>query len=721
MTPSIDRNEAPETWITAAPFDTLTLRDKDGRPVDKDGKLLDPGILPAPTDIPVRFHIYWAGSDKDGAVVGFYYAVVETTVVPVDGFFAPLPGPKPGQYRFTTKTDTTFVFTVSEMFADRKHALFVYAVDNQGKPDATPARFIFNARDDYPPRPVFDVARAYGETVRLTASGEPISDWGYYPMADNDTLILGKVGVPKVTVPAGSRLDFEWHDHVTQIGAVAVGYRFKLDSVYFSVADSATRAVSYGTGVPGSAPVSPGVKVFTLQALDQAGGGTTVTRLFRMNFAPDTWWAGPDPDDFTGPSDGEYDSHSVTVASWPGPDNPVFDTNPSLSGLSTFGPDSFTFRPSKRFPPKRDFERRGTFYEIYKNRLYARTEGDTVHQNSFVVLWNGGYDRDSRYIPRISRYPSGSPTDPWLSGQTGDVLTADDRVGSPIGFRSQISTRLTPLGLVNAPAQTTIYPVFEPASVFRSVSMGGYWRMNRAGKAFAVARAEDADGALDNSVGDQVKLADDVDKGLGTPEQVALRNKVLVFYVDKAPALVRDPSLFRPREGESITTEKWTFLLRGMDLDPFDSSDLSVRGGGPTSKTILRYSVTLYGKSLTGPDETSWTYLDPISGLRYIQTDGRDVTLTFTPGGTMAKNPFASGPIRVSIQICDCSDCETVPGQGRCVDGLDPQTKQVPSLPGYTDQNVITVNYTRPAGALGLGDTSSTGGRPGSDPSGGRD
>ena len=36
LTPNIDRNQAPETWITAAPFDTITVRDKNGNPVFPD-------------------------------------------------------------------------------------------------------------------------------------------------------------------------------------------------------------------------------------------------------------------------------------------------------------------------------------------------------------------------------------------------------------------------------------------------------------------------------------------------------------------------------------------------------------------------------------------------------------------------------------------------------------------------------------------------------------
>jgi hypothetical protein len=482
------------------------------------------------------------------------------------------------------------------------------------------------------------------------------------------------------------------------------------------------RAVSYGTGLPGSPPVAPGDKVFTLRALDQAEGGGETTRRFVMNFVPDTWWAGPAPEDFPVSSDGEYGSRSVDVIEWPSPDNAGFNTSPALPAGSTFGPDSFDYRPSRRPPPNQEIERPGTFYEIYKDRLYARTEGDTVHMNSFIVLWNGGYDKDSRYVPRVDstdqalRNPDGSL-------MTGEVIEAAGRVGSPIGFRSLIAARLTPSGFKSVTPQTSLYPVYEPASVFRLPRLGGYWRVRSAGKAFALARAEDADGGLDNQVADPVTLAELVDPPVngGTPAERELRRKVLVFYVDKAPALVRNGAPeFRPRDGESITTVQWNFLLRGMDLDPFDSEDFNTGGGGPTPKTILRYKVKLYGQNLEGSD-TSWTYLEP-SGLPYITTLGGNTPLSFIPGGTMAKNPFASGPIRVSIQICDCSDCETVPGRGRCVDGIDPVTGEVPpDRSDFSVHNVITVNYTRPPSEPGLGTTSSTGGRPGPDPSGGRD
>ena len=103
LTPNADRNQAPETWITAAPQDTLLVRYPDGR--------AEP---PPITTIPVRFHVYWAGSDHDGNVVGYYWAVVETLAVPPAGaiFVPDLPGPKPQDYHYTTKTDSIFIFNV---------------------------------------------------------------------------------------------------------------------------------------------------------------------------------------------------------------------------------------------------------------------------------------------------------------------------------------------------------------------------------------------------------------------------------------------------------------------------------------------------------------------------------------------------------------------------------------------------------------------------------
>src|SRR5580765_2887997 len=104
LAPTVDSNLPPETWITAAPQDTLTIRDENGNVVP-----------PQPGSIPFRYHPYWSGNDQDGSVSG----------LPIP----PLPGPKPQDYHYTTKTDSFFIFNVLEQTNNRQHAFYIYAVD----------------------------------------------------------------------------------------------------------------------------------------------------------------------------------------------------------------------------------------------------------------------------------------------------------------------------------------------------------------------------------------------------------------------------------------------------------------------------------------------------------------------------------------------------------------------------------------------------------------
>ncbi len=685
-------------------MDTLTVKNASGQV----------GNPPSITTIPVRFHLYWAGSDPDGAVVGYYFAIVETTTVQIEGIVPTLPGPMPQNYHFTTKTDSTFIFNVTELSPDRQHAFFIYAVDNLGRPDPTPARFIFNAIDKFPPRPVIEEARASGEIMIPQPGGGVFPEIRTYFVTDT----FNRNTTPSDTVPALPRLDFRWHGEITLAGTYVTGYRYKLDEPDFISADSSVHAVSYGTGVPGSAPVSPGTKLFYLRALDQAGGAGETTRRFVVNFSPDTWWAGPDPAAFPVSTDGEYNSRSVDVLTWPDfqGDYPLV-TNPPLPP-STFGMDSLKYRPIDRPPTGGDYNRR-TFYEFYKNRIYARSEGDTVHMNSWVILWNGGYDKDSKYTVRVD------PSDPVLIRNkqvaTDSVVTRAGKIGSPIGFRSVVATRLTPRGTKSVPAQTSLYPIWEPASVYRSPRLGGYWRMFQSGTAYALARAEDADGGVDQAVTDPVTLADHVDAGVGTPEERALRRKVIKFYVNKAPAI----TIKRVSAGVRTDTLQawfWNASVTGMDLDPYDSSKEGWGAGGPTPDLVIRYKFTVYGKNLAGRD-TSWTFLDA-RRQPYIETAG-STTQTLQPGYIPGSTPpsalpsevnyFATGPIQVSIQICDCRDCENSAGQGRCVDGIDTSTG---SPVVVNPSNVVSFYFIRPSSGP---DSVPTEGRPGPDTSGRRD
>lgn len=78
---------------------------------------------------------------------------------------------------------------------------------------------------------------------------------------------------------------------------------------------------------------------------------------------------------------------------------------------------------------------------------------------------------------------------------------------------------------------TTMYPNFDPASVFRSPIVSGYCRTFFAGKAYAWVLAEDADGQLSSRITDPVALADRVDAGGGTAEENVQRRAILTYYV----------------------------------------------------------------------------------------------------------------------------------------------------------------------------------------------
>ncbi|HVP14602.1 MAG TPA: hypothetical protein VMS88_03600 [Terriglobales bacterium] len=473
--------------------------------------------------------------------------------------------------------------------------------------------------------------------------------------------------MPVDTVPVGSHLEVRWRPARPGPGAEAEAAKLRWDDGRVG-----------GWTPPDTGGYSAGPKVVTLQIPERFGGGTT-TRYFMVDFAPDTWWAGPDPSLWP-ISNGE---RSVAVTDWSS-----FTTSPAWppDGRGYFGPDSFRFLPSVRRPVRGDFSRR-TFYEIYENRIYARTEGDTVHVNSWVVLVNGGYDKDSKYVPRVD------PADPALPpGYAGDpvryaVLNDQGLAGSPIGFRLVVPWKLTPYGMRALPAQTSMYPDYRPTSVFRAPHLAGYWSMVRAGKAYALARAEDSDGLLDNQITDPIGLADRVDAGGGTEAERAERRKILTFYVDKAPALVRSDPAFRPIEGQSVSCELSLDLI-GTDPDAYSLRSGVPPPGGPSTQMPIRFRVTLYGKNLSGRD-TSWTYLNA-TGTPDI--GGPIAALSFRPGGATG-NPFATGDLKVSIQVCDCDLCEDYPGSGRCVDGVDPATGAVAH-----PENVITIHYTRPAG-----------------------
>lgn len=260
---------------------------------------------------------------------------------------------------------------------------------------------------------------------------------------------------------------------------------------------------------------------------DAAALGAASTNVVLGGVRPTTWWAGPDPLLWPISTDGQG-GRSVDVTNWA-----AFATTPAWppDGRAYFGPDSFQSIPVERRPLDESYERR-TFYEIYGDRIYARSEGDAVHLDSWVVFCLGGSDRDSRYTPKVDWSDPGLPPFASTDSITHAVLYDLGYASSPIGFRYKLSVRLPGGQIANLPT-SGMFPTFDPNSVFRMPIVMGYQRMNMAGKAYVAAGAEDGGGLRDNiAFDDVVGIADRVDAGIGSPADKVARRRIIVFNVN---------------------------------------------------------------------------------------------------------------------------------------------------------------------------------------------
>src|SRR6185503_5371138 len=183
-------------------------------------------------------------------------------------------------------------------------------------------------------------------------------------------------------------------------------------------------SVSYNTGIASDA-VTPGSKIFNLRVRDEAEGVRLTNRRFYMNYAPDTWFSGPDT--LAYPKEDAFNRFSERFVTMLGA-NGWRNMGPQPASLLSC--DSLALLPAMR--PERK-----TFFEIYQNRLYVHAENDTVRLNSYVLLHSGGSDLDSPYDVRVADH------DPDLAADTVAcaLLAPNPAVvhrtgpnGSPIGF-----------------------------------------------------------------------------------------------------------------------------------------------------------------------------------------------------------------------------------------------------------------------------------------------
>lgn len=460
-------------------------------------------------------------------------------------------------------------------------------------------------------------------------SGPPIP----IPIIDRCGCLPNAADTPD-TCASGSVLEFEWHAEPNAV----IRWEYRLDEPTFVSVPRHVHSVAYGAP-PDTVPIRPGPKTFTLRVIGPRSVRETQCS-FQYGYSPDTWLAGPDPNSPSWLIKPNGERYALLVGGRL--------VAPIVGSL--LSDDSVNVMPSQR-PERR------TFFEIWQDTVFARTDGDTVHLNSWVVLHSGGFDRDSPYRVHVTDAARQLPGFPG-----GPVLQPAGINGSPVGFRSQVLTELWPTQIL-AQAVSNLYPVFDLRSVFHNPRIGTYNAVILSGRAYAYAFSEDGDSLQDRRIAfgrpgsiDPITLVQRVENGTATPYERGLRGKVLAFYVDRAPVFLTSSPDFRPTLGETFSMATWNLNLAAYDEDPFQ---LYVSPpGGRTGSSTLRRRIQVHGHDLQG---NVLTYVDPSDHFQ------SDVALTVPAN-------LEPGPCTIEVQLCDCALCENLPGSGRCVSQSFPVT-----------------------------------------------
>jgi hypothetical protein len=491
---------------------------------------------------------------------------------------------------------------------------------------------------------VFDEASATGRVFRQGPSGALFVKDTVYAITDT----LNPRTVTQDFVAVGSALTFRWHAELTSPQLVPQVFKYKLDETDFVTVDSSVTRVDYAAGRTG-----PGLKIFTLKAIDQAGGARQTTRRFGLNLPPDTWWSGPDPESPFWSSRGKHAGTSEQLKYRQVSD---YGSLPPITG-TLLSCDSVAALPATR-----PFHR--TFIEIWKDTMYVRTEGDTVHLNSWLIFSNGGFDQDSPYSVKIS------PIDPDIPDTTlcgsGAVFRPGPANGSPIGFRAGLGTALDPTGGFSQPSITGLYPLFDPVDFRRQPTVNSYQKALLSGRGYAVVRAEDGTGqslgGLDRSVPSNVNSwTFTIDSlGGGTAEDRLNRTKkVMTFWINYNPFLLTSAPTFSPKlkpggAADTLATRQVSINLLADDIDPLDPAVLQPPVGGPTGSKVFRFTVSFRGLNEAGRDTT----ISP-SDLFRLST------------GSVPSYPIpsliVSQAVDMIVELCDCRECELQAGKGRCI------------------------------------------------------
>lgn len=630
-TENTDRNRAPETWLSSAPVDSTA-----------GGGL---------TRVAHRYRAQWAGADVDGEVVGFFVAVTETTVEAATGRPFRLPPPLPSQYRFTTARESLFVFSILEgRGSDRQHALYVYAVDNQGRVDPTPAVTHFVARDQNLPTIRFLRAEATGTIYQFNASGglDPIQL--NIPLRDSTEVPPHS---PRDTIPVGGAAYFEWVGEDIDFASSITGYLYKLTENELVRGDSTATSAEYGTGFgPAPGPIPVGRNTFRVRAIDEAGGTTQpdAVRQFYVNFSPDTWFAGPDPvalaPHLLVDSLGTYLPGDSTGAVLPFdfPGNPFGEdtlrTLPAerkaMDGLGPFDGVN-AGRPwagdlIREFRPKTFLMGRTLIDKRF--RWYIAQEHDTVAFAGRLVFRLGGFDRDSPYAVR-----GGTPDNPF------PVLRSGPLNGSPVAFQARVAYKTLTGGAIQNPF-TTPFPNVDVLDPFGNPTVLFHVEaVEQVGTGFVQIKAVDGNRTADDRIGDPVN------ETAGLSE--AMRSKITTFPINFRPGLMT----ISPVAGEVVNPpgDRITVTVRAIDPDPAPTNP-SAPGNSSYVTMYFAIRARIYAQGEELAPEEGWQ--DPILGYHLPDL----VTPGFYPYSApisldlVVPPTLPAGPAILEYEVVDNSD-----------------------------------------------------------------
>jgi hypothetical protein len=267
---NVDRNRAPETYITRAPAESSLAY--------------------------YRVHLFWGGQDPDGSIAYYEFAITDSNEVP--GFDLE----EGTGYTRTLKTDSLFTLSAEPAIEQQilGHRFYVRAIDNEGKFDPTPALAYFVAKNDCYPE------------VHFNPLGTDFATW--VDKCGNEMIDTTLTGADTIGVEGSIR--WTWGGSDCDPGGRVVGFEWKMSSQtrYQGGTLADTQAeISFP-------PNASRRQTLQVRAIDDGGlrSFEDITRTVVLNFDPITWVLHPtDTENDGSPVRGSWFQEGEGGAIWP--------------------------------------------------------------------------------------------------------------------------------------------------------------------------------------------------------------------------------------------------------------------------------------------------------------------------------------------------------------------------------------------------------------------